>query len=95
MIVGVDKRAEYVDLQNSGDQPQDISGWVLVSEKGDQRCTLGGIIEPGAVLRVWALASDEGQGGHNCGFRSNIWNNSEIDPAVLYDNAGILVHRFP
>ena len=95
VIVGVDKRAEYVDLENSGDQAQDISGWVLVSERGDQRCTLVGIIEAGAVLRIWARTADAGQGGYNCGFSSNIWNNSEPDPAVLYDNGGNLVHRFP
>jgi len=26
------------------------------------------------------------RGGYNCGFGSNIWNNSESDPAVLYDS---------
>ena len=95
VIISVDKRAEYVDLQNVGDQAQDISGWVLISEKGDQRCSLGGVIEASAILRVWALASDSGQGGFNCGFGRNIWNNSEPDPAALYDNSGNLVDRFP
>ena len=95
VIIGVDKRAEYVDLQNVGGESQDLSGWVLVSEKGDQRCNLGGVVEANAVLRVWALTSDADQGGYNCGFGSNIWNNSDPDPAVLYDNAGNLVHRYP
>jgi hypothetical protein len=93
--VRVDKRAEYVDLQNTGGQAQDISGWTLVSEKGNQSCGLGGVIEPGAILRVWALASDAGQGGFNCGFGNNIWNNSESDPAALYDNNGTLIDRYP
>jgi hypothetical protein len=93
VIVGVDKRAEYVDLRNTGGQPQDLSGWELVSEKGDQRCSLGGTIQPGQTLRVWALASVSGQGGYNCGFGQNIWNNSESDPAVLINNAGQEVSR--
>ena len=92
-IIGVDKKAEFVDIQNQGDQPQDLAGWTLVSEKGSQACSLGGVIGPGAVLRIWALASDAGQGGFNCGFGSNIWNNSESDPAVLYDAAGQEVSR--
>ena len=94
-ITAVDKRAEFVDIRNDGDQPQDLGGWVLVSEKGDQRCTLGGVIDPGETLRIWAKAEDAGQGGYNCGFDGNIWNNEESDPAALYDNAGQLVARYP
>lgn len=95
IITNVNKRDEYVDLNNMGGQPVDISGWLLVSEKGNQTCTLGGVIQPGATLRVWALASDTGQGGFNCGFGNPIWNNSDPDPAVLYDSSGNLVDRYP
>lgn len=93
VIIGVNKSAEYVDIQNIGGSPQDLSGWVLVSEKGNQACTLGGTIQPNEVLRIWALAEDAGQGGYNCGFGSNIWNNSESDPAVLYNAQGVEVSR--
>lgn len=89
----MNKQDEFVDIQNVGGSDQDINGWVLVSEKGDQRCTLGGILPAGASLRIWAMAEDAGMGGYNCGFGSNIWNNSEPDPAALYDNAGNLVAR--
>lgn len=94
-IVWVNKRDEYVDIQNIGDQAVDISGWVLVSEKGNQACTLGGVVDPGVVLRIWALAEDSSQGGFNCGFGSPIWNNSDPDPAALYDASGMLVARYP
>ncbi len=94
-IAAVDKQAEFVDIRNSGDQPQDLNGWVLVSERGDQACTLGGVINPGEVLRIWAMAEDAGKGGYNCGFGSNIWNNSKSDPAALYDAAGQLVDKYP
>jgi hypothetical protein len=93
-IIAVDKKAEYVDIQNQGDEAQDLSGWTLVSEKGDQSCPLGGVIGPGEVLRIWALAENADQGGFNCGFGSNIWNNSESDPAVLYNSAGQEVSRY-
>jgi len=44
--------------------------------------------------RGWALASDAGQGGYNCGFGSNIWNNSEPDAAVLFNADGQEVSRW-
>jgi hypothetical protein len=93
VIVAVDKRAEYVDIQNIGGAPQDLTGWLLVSEKGDQKCPLGGVIQAGETLRIWAMAEDADKGGFNCGFDTNIWNNSESDPAVLYDAAGREVDR--
>ena len=94
-IVAVDKRAEYVDLVNYGDQPQDLAGWRLVSERGNQECRLEGVLNAGATLRVWAMAEDRDRGGYNCGFGTNIWNNSKSDPAALYDAAGQLVDRYP
>ena len=82
-----------MDIQNTGGSDQDLGGWVLVSEKGNQACGLGGVLPAGASLRIWAMASDGGQGGFNCGFGSNIWNNSDPDPAVLYDATGAEVSR--
>lgn len=93
VIIRVDKGAEFVDIQNTGGSPQDLSGWNLVSERGNQDCPLGGTLEAGATLRIWARAEDSAQGGWNCGHGGNIWNNSESDPAVLYDNAGNVVSR--
>ena len=93
IIVTVNKPAEYVDIQNAGRAAQDLAGWVLVSEKGDQRCSLGGVIEPGELLRIWTLAADTAREGYNCGFQKGIWNNFEPDPAVLYDAQGQEVAR--
>jgi hypothetical protein len=91
VIIGVDKREEFADIRNDGAAAVDLTGWVLRSEKGFQDCALGGIIGPGEVLRIWAMAEDAGQGGYNCGFDSNIWNNSETDPALLIDPGGQVV----
>jgi len=94
-IIEVDKRAEFVDIRNDGELPQDLDGWVLVSMRGDQACPLRGALVPGEILRIWALVDDVEQGGYNCGFGSNIWSNSQSDPAELYDAAGQLVDRYP
>ncbi|MFZ1398987.1 MAG: lamin tail domain-containing protein [Candidatus Promineifilaceae bacterium] len=93
VIIGVNKQDEFVDLQNIGSSPVDLAGWRLVSEKGNQECPLSGVIQPNATLRVWAKAEDSANGGFNCGFGSNIWNNSDSDPAVLYNASGVEVSR--
>jgi hypothetical protein len=95
VIVGIDKELEYVDIQNIGDAPAYLIGWVLVSEKGDQRCTLNGILQTKEVLRIWAGIGPVGSVGYNCGFPRTIWTASELDPAVLYDPDGQEVSRYP
>ena len=89
----VDKEAEYVDLENIGNQPQDLTGWSLVSEKGNQACGLSGVIVSSATLRVWS--NNPNGEGYNCNYGSEIWNNSELDPAVLYNNQRQEVARYP
>jgi len=91
VIAAVNKQSEYVDIQNLGNSVVDLAGWVLVSEKGNQSCNLAGVINAGEILRIWA-ANSEG-GGFNCGFGTTIWNNSEPDPAVLYNAQGEVVSR--
>lgn len=92
-IVSVHKGDEYVDIRNTSGAAVELGGWVLRSEKGSQDCALGGVIEAGATLRVWAMAEDAGRGGFNCGFDGNIWNNNDPDPAVLIGPDGAEVDR--
>ena len=94
-IVAVDKRAEVVDIANLGLGEEDLTGWTLVSEQGDQVCALSGTLAPGATLRIWALARDAHRGGYNCGFEDPIWNNSQLDRATLYDEDGRLIGTYP
>ena len=91
-IVAVDKANEYVELQNVGNAPIDLTGWKLVSETGSQSCTLRGVLQPNEVLRVWARKGDPGL---SCGFSFNIWNDNQADPAVLYNSQGEEISRFP
>lgn len=83
-----------MDIQNIGGEVQDLTNWLLRSERGPQDCTLSGIVlQPGQSIRIWAMAADAGQGGFNCGFGDNIWNNDEPDAAVLFNAAGEEVYR--
>ncbi len=91
-IVTVNKAMEYVDLQNLNNAPLNISGWKLVSETGNQSCTLNGVLQPNETLRVWA---GKGDTGFSCGYLINIWNDNQKDPAVLYDAQGKEISRSP
>jgi hypothetical protein len=91
-IIAVDKPTEYVDIQNFGNADVNLRGWKLVSEMGNQSCTLRGTLQPNEVLRVWAR---RGNPGFDCGFPINIWNDNTADPAVLYNPQGEEVSRFP
>lgn len=91
-IAGVDKLNEFVDIQNIGIGTVNLRGWTLVSERGRQVCALNGILQPREVLRVWAGTSNT---GYSCGFRRDIWNDNELDPAVLINPQGDEISRFP
>jgi endonuclease YncB( thermonuclease family) len=91
IIVTVNKKDEWVDIKNVGGSDVDLAGWNLVSERGNQDCPLAGIIKAGETLRIWSGTSQEG--GYSCGYGSPIWNNSESDPAVLYNAQGVEVSR--
>jgi competence protein ComEC len=93
LIIEVNKNDEYVEIANVGSEPQDLTGWTLLSENGGQTCTLDGVLDPEQTLRIWALAEDAAEEGHNCGFDGDIWNNSEEDLAILFDAMGQEVDR--
>mgnify|MGYP000857507637 FL=1 len=92
-ITNVNKREEFVDIQNTGGTEVVLDGWTLRSEKGSQDCRLSGVLGPGQALRIWAMSEDTGQGGFNCQFGKEIWNNSEPDAAVLINPEGAEVSR--
>ena len=90
-IVSVDKKVEYVDIQNMSSADVDLAGWNLVSERGHQECYLSGILQAGEMLRIWS-GSAQGD-GFSCGYSKPIWNNSEPDAAVLYNALGVELSR--
>jgi len=92
LILMVNKPAEYVEIQNTGNGPVELSGWRLVSVTGNQPCALSGILQPNEVLRIWA---GTGNSGFSCGYSFNIWNDNQADPAVLYDPQGEEISRYP
>lgn len=81
-LVGVDKRAETVQLQNVSGTPVDLTGWHLCSVFGWQEHLPAG----GTLGRLApGQTADYANGG------DNIWRNDVRDDGALYDAAGQLV----
>ncbi len=89
IIIAINDLEEHMDLQNVSDETQDLEGWRLYSELGGEECLLGGVIQPGEMLRVWTRAIDMDKGGYNCGAERAIWKDSKPDVVILYDSSGM------
>jgi hypothetical protein len=91
-IISLDKKAEYIILKNTGPEAVDLTGWMILSVRGEQSFTFPAFnLELGATVTVGDSARNtvdfhwlDGRG---------TWNNSECDPAELYDDNGNLVDR--
>jgi len=94
VIASVDLRAESVTIENRSTNGINVSGWVLISEIGDQRFTfpVGTVIPAGASIAVVSGPDATAEAGRLLWTRTNIWNN-DGDPAVLLDDEGREVSR--
>jgi len=86
---------EYVEITNLGDQPQELIGCVLVDiSDGYPSFTFPSyILAPGKSIRVYTNEYHSEWGGFSFEYNQPIWNNSEPDVAVLYNNQGEEISR--
>jgi len=79
---------EYVEITNLGDQPQDLAGWMPkdISEGHPSFTFPSYILASGKSIRVYTNEYHPEWGGFSFEYSQAIWNNSERDVAVLYDN---------
>ncbi|GAW92475.1 lamin tail domain-containing protein [Calderihabitans maritimus] len=94
-IADIDLKGEVVTIKNTGGAAVDISGWKLVSEKGNQTFTFpsGTVIPAGEILKI--VSGPNAQAGPSTlvWTKRYIWNNKG-DPGALYDAQGKLVSRY-
>ncbi len=86
---------EYVKIVNDGTAPQDMTGWRLLSVKGNQWYTFpaGYVLPPGGAVYVHSgLFATSEPPQHLRWTRKYIWHDKG-DTAVLYDSAGSEVSR--
>jgi len=86
---------EYVEIINSGTNPQDLAGWVLKDGKdGYPSFTFPTyLLRPGEKIRVYTNEIHPEYGGFSFNWKTGIWNNEVPDTAVLYDAQGQVVSR--
>lgn len=77
----LDKGAEYIEITNTNNESVDLTGWYIVSVKGNQTYTFpdGYILDAGASIKVTSGKAN----GDLQWTTDNVWNNSESDPAEL------------
>ena len=86
---------EYVEITNLEDQPQELTGCILtdISEGYPSFIFPSYILAPGKSIRVYTNEYHPEWGGFSFEYSQAIWNNSEPDVAVLYDNQGKEISR--
>lgn len=93
-ISKLDKVAEYVVITNQGKVAVDLTGWRIRSVRGDQNYTFGAYI----LEANQSVVVGDSQRGNAVDLHwmegKGVWNNSESDPAELYDRTGVLVDTF-
>lgn len=91
LITKLDKKAEYIILKNNTNQTIDLAGWKIRSVKGDQWFTFPTFkLEANATVKVGDSAVNNDVDFHWLDGRGT-WNNSESDPAEVYDSKGGIV----
>lgn len=94
-IIGIDLSSEVVTIKNNGNSTVDLSGWRLVSEKGNQAFNFPEkLIVAGATLKI--MSGPKAQAAPNTVIwtKKYIWNN-DGDPGKLYDANGNMVSQYP
>jgi len=94
VIASVDLAGEVVRVENKSANNIDISGWILVSERGNQRFTfpVSTVIAAGRSITVVSGSNAVIGTDRLLWTRSSVWNN-DGDPAVLLDAEGREVSR--
>jgi endonuclease YncB( thermonuclease family) len=81
---------EYVEITNLSDQPQNLLGCMLVDVSDDYPSFTfpDYTLQPGQSVRVYTNEYHPEWGNFSFESPTAVWNNSQPDTAVLYDNQG-------
>ena len=93
-IASINLAGEVVTVVNNGSSSVDLTGWKLVSEKGNQTYSFpsGTTIPAGGTLKVLSGSKAVASSGALVWTKSNMWNN-DGDPGALYNAQGQVVSQ--
>lgn len=91
IISNLDKVEEIITIKNMSPEDMDLTGWSILSVKGNQR-----YVFPEYILRANSTVTVTSGGieGDLVWGMGNIWNNLSSDPAVLFDAGNNQIFRF-
>lgn len=93
-ITQLDKKKEFVVIANKSEQVIDLEGWKIVSVTGNQVFVFPSYkLEPGLTVKVGDSDQNPDVNLHWMDGRG-VWNNSNSDPAELYNELNELVDRY-
>ncbi len=94
IISDLNKSAEVITIKNNSTTSVNLTNWKIVSVKGNQSFTFPTFtLNVGHTVKVGDTAKNPDVTFHWLDGKGT-WNNSESDPAELYDNNGALVSTF-
>lgn len=92
VISNVDKADETITVANKGASDVNLAGWKVVSVTGNQIYVFADYtLKAKASVTLVSGPDARTDAGTIVWTTQNIWNNSESDPAQLYDASGVLV----
>jgi competence protein ComEC len=93
-ITELDKSNEFIVIANQSDMDVELTGYTIVSVTGNQRFTFPiFVLKANTSVKVGDTAKNGDVDFHWLDGRGT-WNNSNSDPAELYDSNGNLVDTF-
>lgn len=90
-ITHIDKIEELVTIKNFSEEDIDLTGWKILSVRGNQE-----FIFPEYILKSGqkvVISSGNKKGDLDWG-ATNIWNNTESDPGILYNSQGQEIYYY-
>ncbi len=94
VITALNKKDEYVTIKNNSSVPVNLTNWKIVSVRGNQTFTFPSFtLNAGKEVKVGDTASNSNITFHWLDGKGT-WNNTDSDPAELYDSNGALVSTY-
>jgi hypothetical protein len=93
-IIELDKKAEFIILKNNDDVDLDLTGWKILSVRGEQSFIFSEyILKVDSTVKIGDSDKNSDVDLHWLNGQGT-WSNSKSDPAELYNAKGELVDRY-
>lgn len=92
LLSGKSAKQDSISVTNHGREAADISGWYILSEKGNEMFVFPEkMLQPGETVTITSQSSDAK--GDLTWPEKKVWHKSKADKAMLYDVYGRLIHE--